>query len=119
MHGSDIVLSKREVPHPFVGWVAVDEFEDLFSSLTGSRIVSAKTRPPAGLFGKFKNRLTGPYLPVADVGGDDLLRVIARAPNDLGMLLSTTYFLPRRRGRTRSAHAWACPALCYPKGSTV
>jgi Glycosyl transferases group 1 len=88
LHKSNVLLSKREIPFPFVGWVAVDEFEDLFSSLTGSRIVKARRPVRAGLFGKIKNRLAGPYPPIADVDGGDLLLVVARAPIDLQMLLA-------------------------------
>jgi hypothetical protein len=86
LHKSNVLLSKRENPFPFVGWVAVDEFEDLYSSLTGSRIINARSPPRSGLVGKIRNKLAGPYLPTADVDRGDLLLVIARAPNDLRML---------------------------------
>jgi hypothetical protein len=88
LHKSNVLLSKREIPHPFVGWVAVDEFEDLFSSLTRSRIVRARSPAVSGLVGRITTRLAGPYPPIADVDGGDLLLVIARAPNDLKMLRS-------------------------------
>jgi hypothetical protein len=88
LHKSNVILSKREVPHPFVGWVAIDEFEDLFTSLTGSRIVNARRPTRSGLVGKIKNRVAGPYPPIADVDGGDLLLVVARAPIDLQMLLA-------------------------------
>jgi hypothetical protein len=82
LHKSNLLLSKREIPHPFVGWMAVDEFEDLLSSLTGSRIVKARRPVRSGLVGKIKNRLAGSYPPIADVDGGDLLLVVARAPID-------------------------------------
>ena len=85
---SNALLSMRENPTPFVGWVAVDEFEDLFCSLTGARIATARSRPSAGLVGKVSNRLRGQYQQIANVEGGDLLLVVARAPNDLKMLQS-------------------------------
>jgi hypothetical protein len=97
LHKSNVILSKRENPLPFVGWVAVDEFEDLFSSLTGSRIIDARSSARSGLVGKIRNKLAGPYLPVADVDGGELLLVIARAPHDLRMLQS----IPNARKKFR------------------
>jgi glycosyl transferase family 1 len=88
LHKSNVLLSKREIPFPFVGWVAVDEFEDLFSSLTGSRIVKARRPERSGLVGKIKDRLAGPYPSITDVDSGDLLLVVARAPIDLQMLLA-------------------------------
>jgi hypothetical protein len=81
------LLSERE--NPFAGWVAVDEFEDLFSSLDNSRIVTVMSRRVLpGLAGKIRNRLIGPYRMVTDLEDGNLLLVIARAPNDLKMLRS-------------------------------
>ncbi len=83
----NVLLSERE--NPFSGWVAVDEFEDLFSSFGNSRIVTTtRRRGLQGLAGKVKNRLVGPYRTVTDLENGNLLLVIARAPNDLKMLLS-------------------------------
>ncbi|HKB91982.1 MAG TPA: hypothetical protein VKC60_15810, partial [Opitutaceae bacterium] len=62
----NVLLSDRE--NPFNGWVAVDEFENLFSSIDNSRIVTVSRRPILqGLAGKIGNRLIGPYRPLTEL----------------------------------------------------
>lgn len=95
--GSNLILSRRE--SPFVGWVTIDEFEDLFSALDNSRIAVPKSRCYLpGLFGKTRNRLQGPFAPLMQIdGGGELLLVVARTPSDLRMLYSVNN--PRERFR--------------------
>jgi hypothetical protein len=84
---SNVLLSERE--NPFSGWVAIDEFEDLFGSFDNSRIATVtRRRPLPDLAQKIRNRLIGPYGTVTDLENGNLLLVVARAPNDLKMLLS-------------------------------
>src|SRR5260370_15555853 len=83
----NVLLSERQ--NPFTGGVGVDEFEDLFSSIDNSGIVAVtRRRVLQGLAGEVRNRLIGPYRTVTDLENGNLLLVIARAPNDLKMLLS-------------------------------
>jgi len=38
-----VLISRRQ--NPFVGWVCIDEFEDLFAELCGATIVAPHLRP--------------------------------------------------------------------------
>src|SRR5207248_320673 len=78
--------SRREPP--FVGWVAIDEFEDLVHRLCGLRITVPATRwiLPSGL-GQIRDNFLGPFVSLDDRTSEgELLLVVARAPSDLRMV---------------------------------
>jgi len=93
---SNLLLSCRD---PFVGWVAIDEFEDLFSSCDQSQIAILSRRPALpSLIGNVRNRFFGPFMGLKQLEQKgDLLLVIARTPSDLRMLQA----VPRARARFR------------------
>lgn len=83
----NIILSRREMP--FVGWAAIDEFEDLFSHITGAKVVAPRTRPYEGPLGRAKRRLLGEFRALGEVlPRGDLLLVLARSPADLNAINS-------------------------------
>jgi hypothetical protein len=80
--GRVVVLSRRS--DPFVGWVAIDEFEDLIADICGGQIVVPRNRAPLpGLLGRARDRLLGDQAFDEDPGGGELLLVVARSPHDL------------------------------------
>lgn len=85
---TNIVLSRRE--QPFVGWVAIDEFEDMFSRIDGATIITPHSRKSInGLFGRAKKRLLGEFNMVRDsLPRGELLLVVARSPGDLNLIES-------------------------------
>ena len=90
MGGASNVLLSRRNPAS-AGWVAIDEFEDLFHRLCGFRILCPEHRTlPDGTLGKVRRRLSGRFhrLGEDENGDSDLLLVVARTPSDLGMLYS-------------------------------
>lgn len=84
-----VLLSRRNPAS--AGWVAVDEFEDLFQRLCGTRILCpdhrSLLRDPLG---KVQRRLLGRYHRLSEKIERDagLLLVVARTPSDLAMLYS-------------------------------
>jgi hypothetical protein len=85
---STVLLSRRNPP--FNGWVAIDEFEDLFFHLDNVRILSPLPRKnlPSHI-GKIQNGLFGPFHRLKEFDTNaELLLVIARAPGDLRMIYS-------------------------------
>jgi glycosyl transferase family 1 len=90
-----VLLSRRNPP--FAGWVAIDEFEDLFQRLTGGRILCAEHRSIRTAIGRMESRLIGPFLRFEEQVGGELLLVVAREPSDLRMV----YALPNARKRFR------------------
>jgi hypothetical protein len=88
---TSVLLSRRNPAS--AGWVAIDEFEDLFQRLCGTRILCpdhrSLLRDP---FGKVQRRLLGRYHKLKEnVERDaELLLVVARTPSDLSMLYSLT-----------------------------
>lgn len=90
-----VLLSRRNPP--FAGWVAIDEFEDLFARLTGGRILCAEHRSIRTAIGRMESRLIGPFLRFDERAGGELLLVVAREPSDLRMV----YALPNVRKRFR------------------
>ena len=88
---SNVLLSRRNPAS--AGWVAIDEFEDLFQRLCDARILCPDhrllLRDPLG---KVQRRLLGRFQPLKEnVERDaELLLVVARAPTDLSMLYSLT-----------------------------
>ena len=94
--GNIMLLSGRQ--NPFVGWVTVDEFEDLFADLTGARVVTTIARPKLpGVIGRARDRLIGHVEMIKDVGDGELLLIVARSPADLRAL----YSVKEWRGRFR------------------
>jgi hypothetical protein len=85
---TNIVLSRRE--QPFVGWVAIDEFEDMFSRVTGATIITPRSRKSTnGLFGRVKKRILGEFDVLRDsFPKGELLLVVARSPGDLNLIES-------------------------------
>lgn len=85
---SNVLLSRRNPPS--AGWVAVDEFEDLFNRLCGARILCPQHRTLLrGPLGKAQRRLLGLFHRLNDIDAKaELLLVIARTPSDLRMLYS-------------------------------
>jgi hypothetical protein len=90
-----LLLSRRN--SPFAGWVAIDEFEDLFARLSGGRIVCSEHRSVRTVFGRTASRLFGPFRRIDEQAGGELLLVVARGPSDLRMV----YALPNARKRFR------------------
>jgi hypothetical protein len=90
-----VLLSRRNPP--FAGWVAIDEFEDLFLRITGGQILCAEHRSIRTAIGRMESRLIGPFLRFAEQAGGELLLVVAREPSDLRMI----YALPNARKRFR------------------
>jgi glycosyl transferase family 1 len=90
-----VLLSRRNPP--FAGWVAIDEFEDLFRRFSGGRIVCAEHRSIRTVIGRTKSRVFGPFLKVDEQDGGELLLVVAREPSDLRMIRA----LPNARKRFR------------------
>jgi hypothetical protein len=90
MGGASNVLLSRRNPAS-AGWVAIDEFEDLFHRLCGFRILCPEHRKLLhGPLEKLQRRLLGRFHQLKEgVDGDaELLLVVARTPSDLGMLFS-------------------------------
>jgi hypothetical protein len=80
-----------------VGWVSIDEFENLFGSLDGARILVPSTRR-SFLGVTVINRLLGRFAPFRTfTGRGELLLVVAHSPSDLDMLAS----IPDARRRFR------------------
>lgn len=90
-----VVVSRRGV-HPHVGWVAIDEFEDLLAQYCGGIIVAPKRRGNS-LLARSARRL------LSDVVFDDnppdaeILLVVARSPNDLAALRAVSRWRSRYR----------------------
>jgi hypothetical protein len=93
----NVVVSHREPP--FSGWVAIDEFEDLFARLGNCRILVPLGRSPLpGLAGRIRDKSFGAFTRLGPIENDgDLLLVVARGPGDLRMLSS----IPNARMRFR------------------
>jgi hypothetical protein len=85
---SNVLLSRRNPAS--AGWVAIDEFEDLFQRLCGFRILCPDHRTLLhGPLGKVQRRLLGRFHRLTDADANaELLLVVARTPSDLGMLYS-------------------------------
>jgi hypothetical protein len=90
------VLLSRRYP-PFAGWVAIDEFEDLFQRFSGGQILCAEHRSIRTVIGRTKSRFSGPFLKLEGRVGGELLLVVAREPSDLRMVRA----LPNARKRFR------------------
>jgi hypothetical protein len=93
----NLLVSRRNPP--FVGWVAIDEFENLFSTLDNSHIAVVTNRPflPDPL-GRVRDRFLGPFASLKDFEEQgELLLVVARAPSDLRMLYSVKHARKRFR----------------------
>ena len=90
-----VVISRRQPP--FAGWVAIDEFEDLFARFSDGHILCAEHRSIRTIVGRTKSRLFGPFLLLDDASTGDLLLVVARNPSDLRMVRA----LPDARKRFR------------------
>jgi hypothetical protein len=85
---SNILLSRQE--YPFVGWAAIDEFENMFSRLCDCRIVVPVSRRPLPWFlDRLRNKIQRSFVSISEcLPGGDLLLVIARTPGDLHMIYS-------------------------------
>jgi hypothetical protein len=90
-----VLLSRRNPP--FAGWVAIDEFEDLFQGFSGGRIVCAEHRSIRTVLGRTKSHVLGPFLRLDECEGGEFLLVVAREPSDLRMI----HALPNARKRFR------------------
>ncbi|MBR0836974.1 glycosyltransferase family 1 protein [Bradyrhizobium manausense] len=82
------VLSLRD--YPFVGWVAIDEFEDLLARVSGCQILAPSRRPNLPkLFERIRNRTIGKFAPIGHFSQSrELLIVVARSPADLQIVHS-------------------------------
>jgi hypothetical protein len=85
---SNVLLSRRNPAS--AGWVAIDEFEDLFQRLCGFRILCPEHRTlRRGPLEKVQRRILGRFNRLTDVDANaELLLVVARTPSDLSMLYS-------------------------------
>ena len=82
---TNVLLSRRNPPS--AGWVAIDEFEDLFQRFDGIRILCPEHRSICSAFGRMQSRLFGPFIRLNDIDASgELLLVVARAPSDLRMV---------------------------------
>ncbi|MDU6141522.1 hypothetical protein, partial [Bradyrhizobium sp.] len=90
-----VLISRRQPP--FAGWVAIDEFEDLFARFSDGHILCAEHRSIRTIVGRTKSRLFGPFLRLDDASAGDVLLVVARNPSDLRMVRA----LPDARKRFR------------------
>lgn len=78
----DVLVSRRA--EPFVGWVPIDEFEDLFSELGGARILVPQRRKRLpSLLARTRNRLLGDVAIDGDLGSGEMLFIVARTPTHL------------------------------------
>ena len=94
---TNVLLSRRNPPS--AGWVAIDEFEDLFQRFDGTRILCPEHLSIRSAFGRMQSRLFGPFNRLNDMdAGGELLLVVARAPSDLRMVDA----LPDARKRFRN-----------------
>lgn len=85
----NVLLSRRNPPS--AGWVAIDEFEDLFHLFDGTRILCPEHRSIQSSLGRMRSRLLGPFLRLDDIdAGGELLLVVARVPSDLRMVYALT-----------------------------
>ena len=90
-----VLLSRRNPP--FAGWVAIDEFEDLFTRFNDGQILCAEHRPIQTIIGRTKSHLFGPFFKFDEPADGELLLVLARGPSDLRMIQA----LPNARKRFR------------------
>jgi len=85
---STAVLSMRNI-NPFVGWVPIDEFEDLFINLTNGTLLAPSSQTIISRFlSKYRSRLQNPSHKMPNSSKVDLLLVVARSSTDLRMLES-------------------------------
>lgn len=92
----DRLVSLRD--KPFGGWVPIDEFENLFASLSGAAVLTARARVELpGLLGRARNRLLSHVSLDGDAGRGDLLLVVARSPVDLRALVAVSGWRKRFR----------------------
>jgi hypothetical protein len=84
----NVILSRRECP--FAGWVPIDEFEDLFSRITNTEIITPRAhRLHENLLGRVKKRFLGMFRSLEEpLPKGDLLLVVAKSPSDLNMISS-------------------------------
>jgi Glycosyl transferases group 1 len=84
---SSITLISQRVADPFVGWIVIDEFEDLFVEYTCATLCAPISRTNwQGLAGKLKRKLVPDYTFDSPPPGADILFVVARAPIDLSVI---------------------------------
>ena len=84
----NVLLSRRKPAS--AGWVAIDEFEDLFNRLCGFRILCPEHRTLLrDPLGRVQRRVLGRFHRLNEnVDDAELLLVVARTPSDLRMLYS-------------------------------
>jgi hypothetical protein len=69
-----------------VGWVAIDEFEDLLSDLCDTKIIQAGRRANSNIISKVRNAYLGKFeVEDCDIKGE-LLLIVARKPSDLSVI---------------------------------
>jgi Glycosyl transferases group 1 len=84
---NSITLISQRVADPFVGWIVIDEFEDLFVEYTGATLSTPISRTNwQGLAGKLKRKLVPDYNFETPPPSADILFVVARAPIDLSVI---------------------------------
>jgi hypothetical protein len=99
--GAILILSRREAP--FVGWVSIDEFENLFAFLADATIAVPASRQIRGLPQNLAMRAFGRFVPLPNLPSEgDLLLVVAHTPSDLQMLQS----VPNAKKRFRNVAAY-------------
>lgn len=111
-----VVLSQRNI-RPVVGWVALDEFEDiLVQACNGQLLAPYGPRSRVTALGRLVSRLRPAARPRPQRPEADLLLVVARMPQDLRLLES----VPNWRGRFRQVAAFILDSFCldsYPSPS--
>jgi hypothetical protein len=84
---NSITLISQRVADPFVGWIVIDEFEDLFIEYTGATMSTPVSRTNwQGFAGKLKRKFVPDYHFEAPPPSADILFVVARAPIDLSVI---------------------------------
>lgn len=94
LQASDQILILSGRNRALAGWVAIDEFEDLFARLSEARVMAPVARPGRSpRLQALRNWCFGEYYLPCEVGPrSDLLLVVARSPGDLRMIESVSNF---------------------------
>jgi hypothetical protein len=92
----DVLVSRRS--DPFVGWVPIDEFENLFSDLGNARIVVPHRRKRLpGVLDRTRNRMLGDVAIDGDIGSGEILFIVARTPTHLQAIRGLKHWRKRFR----------------------
>ena len=79
-NSSNVLLSRQE--YPFVGWTAIDEFENMFSRLCDCRIVVPVSRRPLPWFlDRVRSKIQRGFIPISEcLPGEEICCSLSREP---------------------------------------